>query len=815
MGELQVEEVGIMGIATGGAEDIARRLRAAGYNIIPIVAGTKVPPKNFDLSRYFTEMCAVPITDRDSIGMIHGYIGGTWAVDVDLQGNDGGAQKWRDALAVIASEPEKVLQDMLVVRTPRQGCHLICKGANGVYPPANISYLDKAGNKIDIKTQGGYTIVPPSVHPLQHLGRYKFVSAEGEDTRGVDWYGFEAHLATRGFFTNAQKMETGHGGRKYEFTDLLAGNYKRGTRRVKQKSLYVQKRAAGSSEREASTAVRRINAGCRPPIDDAELEANILSAEAFYCNVVQPEMEQARTPKKVKNKEASVKEEKENDESAPAAGTAAGARRKKKIPDGHDDTVGATAVGGKKSSNNNNNKSATGTSYKRLDPYAAADVLLTRNLYATTEQELIYWKSGGVYKKYGQHMISQECRLIWREMGIETPDIREITHIVMDATGYIRVDDFDADPNVLNLLNGTYHIGNDVFQPEGYLDPAYRSLTQYHVQYERGKKCPRFLKFLSTSLDHDPVRICTVLEMMALCFIPASVVEKAFMHTGTGSNGKSVILNILTDILGIENITAKPIHSFEHNRFAGADLEGKAANISADVGKKGIRDTELIKKLIGGDPIDCEQKFKGSYAMRPHATLIFSANELPEVDDSSDGFARKFELIRWDHQWYGTDRDHTVKTIRHDPGELSGILNLLIPIMLRLLRTHTLRYESTVEMTRNEWVRESDSIAKFVEGNITRENDAILTKEYVYAAYVKYCSHGKYRARSRVKFNTRMGELGFISDVRRIAGRSTRVWVGGAMKDGGRNSDGRPYDEGDGQSATPASQQVLKGDASP
>ena len=170
MGEFQVEEVGIMGIVTGGAEDTARRLRAAGYNIIPIVAGTKVPPKNFDLSRYFTEMCAVPITDRDSIGMIHGYIGGTWAVDVDLQGNDGGAQKWRDALAVIASEPEKVLQDMLVVRTPRQGCHLICKGANGVYPPANISYLDKAGNKIDIKTQGGYTIVPPSVHPSAALG---------------------------------------------------------------------------------------------------------------------------------------------------------------------------------------------------------------------------------------------------------------------------------------------------------------------------------------------------------------------------------------------------------------------------------------------------------------------------------------------------------------------------------------------------------------------------------------------------------------------------------------------------------------------
>ena len=77
-----------------------------------------------------------------------------------------------------------------------------------------------------------------------------------------------------------------------------------------------------------------------------------------------------------------------------------------------------------------------------------------------------------------------------------------------------------------------------------------------------------------------------------------------------------------------------------------------------------------MKKIIGGDPISCEPKFKDVYAFTPYATMIFSANDIPTVNDESDGFARKFELIEWTKQFYGKDRDHTVNDIKNSKEEL-------------------------------------------------------------------------------------------------------------------------------------------------
>ena len=77
--------------------------------------------------------------------------------------------------------------------------------------------------------------------------------------------------------------------------------------------------------------------------------------------------------------------------------------------------------------------------------------------------------------------------------------------------------------------------------------------------------------------------------------------------------------------------STKTIHDFERNHFATSALEGKLANICADVGRKGITETETLKKIITGDPIDCERKFMEGYSFTPYATLIFSANEIPDI----------------------------------------------------------------------------------------------------------------------------------------------------------------------------------------
>ena len=176
---------------------VTEYFRSKGKNIIPIVPGTKVPPKGLALESYFIKACDVIIKDSDSIALLHGKISNTFAIDIDMK--NGG--KWEDAIHIVAEDIQKLLKKTIVVKTPKQGCHFIVS-PSGELPPRNAKYFNKDGIEIDIKTQGGYTLLPPSIHPEKHLGKYQFIS-NTLHTNPTSWPDFEAHIASKGFFTES------------------------------------------------------------------------------------------------------------------------------------------------------------------------------------------------------------------------------------------------------------------------------------------------------------------------------------------------------------------------------------------------------------------------------------------------------------------------------------------------------------------------------------------------------------------------------------------------------------------------------------
>ena len=274
-----------------------------------------------------------------------------------------------------------------------------------------------------------------------------------------------------------------------------------------------------------------------------------------------------------------------------------------------------------------------------------------------------------------------------------------------------------------------------------------------------------------------------VLEMIALCFIKDNfLLQKAFMNTGSGSNGKSVLFSIMYSMLGNENVSTKTIHDFDNNQFVGAGLDRKLANICADVGSKGITSTEALKKIIGGDSIECEYKFQMSYSFIPYADLIFSANDVPHVEDTSDGFARRFELIEWTKSFYGADRDHTVQTIKHDPEELSGIFNKLIPIFDYLFKHQKLMYESTVADARIAWLKKSDTVLRFIDDMCITNRKYYTAVSALRNAYEKFCAENELNDVDNKDFIRRMVRHGCTNKSKKEEGDVYKAWYGICLK---------------------------------
>lgn len=79
-----------------------------------------------------------------------------------------------------------------------------------------------------------------------------------------------------------------------------------------------------------------------------------------------------------------------------------------------------------------------------------------------------------------------------------------------------------------------------------------------------------------------PEDVHRIYEMFGYCMVASAAMHKAFLLVGEGSNGKSPLLMVLTELLRRENICAVALQALSESRWASAKLFGKAANIYPD-----------------------------------------------------------------------------------------------------------------------------------------------------------------------------------------------------------------------------------------
>ena len=727
-------------------QDIAKEYRDAGFNIIPIQPNTKVPPTGASVDNWKVYKCDVEIEAESSIAMLHGKLGGTWASDFD-----------DPTILEDVIEDKKRMKDLLIIKTPKKGHHIIWRWVEDDFPPSDTKFTDKKGRTIDIKAKG-YTLFPPSSHDTANLGRYQFLNKTLQPAK-IKWSNFLNVINAKGFFSKTEVAEKGTFTKKYHYLDLIRGKFVRGTRRQKQKSYYIQYRTINDkSHEEAVKSVEKINATCIPPIEEPEFSANMRSIERYYEDVVIPS---------------------------------------------------------RSSSFGNSNvvvdKSTTDTEKlqkQTINAYVMADAMMTEYNFVSHISKEIYYYSDGIYREGGDKLIHQKCRQFWEEVQIQTKHINEIENIIRDRTMVLQKDEttnaiFNLDHKKQILKNGMFNF--DTMELEKY-DPQVLSTIKYPIYYDDTAECPRFDKFLDSCFDGDEKSITIIWEMMALCMVNKILKQKGYVLYGIGANGKSTFLSILRSILGIQNISSIAMQSFQKDQFKGFELHGKVANLSGDGGTEPIEKTGFIKETLGGDAIRCEQKYHDTFVYSPFVTLVFTFNELPAVNDSSDGFARKIQTIHFAKQFYGTDRDDTVEDIANSDVEKSGIYNKLIPIMKRLIEGGKLTYDNSAEETRTIWSSRSDSFFSFKLHEMVKGADYSIGATPLYQLYTRHCQTEGLTAISQRQFSAKVSEyLGGVKNVvsRDEDGNSLRIWQGvtvrGRLRDDNQESLDETENERDGK----------------
>jgi putative DNA primase/helicase len=206
------------------------------------------------------------------------------------------------------------------------------------------------------------------------------------------------------------------------------------------------------------------------------------------------------------------------------------------------------------------------------------------------------------------------------------------------------VDQWDADPWLLNTPGGTVDLRTGVKRPHGAAD----HLTHI-MAVAPGGKCPTWRRFLNTVTAGD-MAVQEFLQRMCGYALTGSTREHAlFFLFGTGGNGKSVFLTTVAGILGDHHRTA-PIETFtaSNSDRHPTDLAGLrgARLVTANETEEGRRWAESkIKSLTGGDKITARFMCQDFFEYVPAFKLMISGNHKPGLRSVDEAIRRRFNLI--------------------------------------------------------------------------------------------------------------------------------------------------------------------------
>lgn len=379
----------------------------------------------------------------------------------------------------------------------------------------------------------------------------------------------------------------------------------------------------------------------------------------------------------------------------------------------------------------------------------------------------ILFYQDGVYVYGGEQQIEMDAEDF--KPQITSHQVHEIQDHIRRRT-YVGRSYFDKDPNMLNLRNGLLDLQTGQIMDR----PEYLTMTQIPVSYNPNAKCPQIMKFFLEVLH--PKDITTILGLLTLAVRGETKYDKAFVFHGSGKNGKTTLIKLITEFIGEKNKSTISLQQLESDKFASAELFGKLLNINDDLSQKPIVQTGLFKSIVSGHTITAQKKFGQPFEFKPKSIMCFSANKLPESEDDSEGFYRRWVIIPFPNTFDTTDADPDLLEKLTTPEELSGLLNLVVRYSVWLEKTGKVPWSNkNMEQLRKEYVGNSNSVRVFADYCVSKETGSYIEKSELHDAYSKYCAANNLSSLRFESFCKKIKELGF-EDERLSTGARPRVW---------------------------------------
>jgi putative DNA primase/helicase len=365
-----------------------------------------------------------------------------------------------------------------------------------------------------------------------------------------------------------------------------------------------------------------------------------------------------------------------------------------------------------------------------------------------TEDDVKHFLSGCAAKLGVKQVLSKECQFV------------DDLYKQFLFSAHLQPPEFVPGKVLINLQNGTFEVTTQRQELRPFNSADFLTY-RLPFRYDAEATAPIFRKYLDRVLP-DRTTQSVLAEYAGYLFIrhgSGLKFEKCLILYGNGANGKSVFFEILTALLGRENVSTFPLSDLtDKTGYYRAEITNKLLNYASEISRE--MNCDLFKKLASGEPFTARSPYGRPFEVTNYAKMIFNANELPKDTEQTHAFFRRFIIIPFDVAIPEGEQDRELHRKIID-GELAGVFNWVLDGLKRLLSNKAFTDCTAINETLKRYRTESDSVQMFIEENnyLPSNTERMLLKE-LYQQYRAFCNEDGYKACSNRTFSDRLRAKG-------------------------------------------------------
>ena len=317
--------------------------------------------------------------------------------------------------------------------------------------------------------------------------------------------------------------------------------------------------------------------------------------------------------------------------------------------------------------------------------------------------------------------------------------MREAKELFYDGNFSVNM---DANKYLLCFKNGVVDFRTNTFRdgyPQDYITKttgiAYQAYDDSNSEMkEIGDKITEFMKKLFPIEDQNKY----MWDHLASCLIGVNKNQTFNVYHGSGSNGKSILADLMSHTLGDYKATV-PITLVTEKRTS---IGGTSSEVMQLKGvryavmqepSKGVKLNEgIMKELTGGDPLQARALFQESETFIPQFKLAVCTNNLFDIDSNDDGTWRRIRKCNFVSKFVDENEKHTDDTefVFIKDKSLNEKIPSFAPIFASMLVKRAFETGgnvedcATVNEASNKYRKGQDHIAGFISERIVKTGNS-------------------------------------------------------------------------------------------